>query len=71
MRYLIQSTDDDLDCYYVTLDENNYIVKHSPVDIDDLVLDDQNIKNILNTKPDLEDSYFQIEPSYRFNAWKL
>ena len=71
MRYLIQSTDDDLDCYYVTLDENNYIVKHSPVDIDDLVLDDQNIKNILNTKPDLEDSYFQIEPSYRFNAWKI
>jgi hypothetical protein len=71
MRYLIQSTDDDLDCYYVTLDENNYIVKHSPVDIDDLVLDDQNIKNILNTKPDIEDSYFQIEPSYRFNAWKI
>ena len=71
MRYLIQSTCDDLDCYYVTLDENNYIVKHSPVDIDDLVLDDQNIKNILNTKPDLEDSYFQIEPSYRFNAWEI
>lgn len=71
MTYLIQSVEDDFDCYYVDLDEDNYITSYKPVDVDDLVFDDHKTKHLLETKPDLENSYFQIEPAYFFNAWKI
>lgn len=71
MKLLIQSIFDDMDCYNITLDSDGYIIKHTTVDIDDLILDDHNINNILNTKPVLENCYFQIEPSYWFNAWEV
>jgi hypothetical protein len=70
MKVLIQSIEDDFDCHMVDLDENNYITESKPVDIDDIIFDDQT-KNILQTKPYLENVYFQIGPSYRFNAWKI
>lgn len=70
MKVLIQSIEDDFDCHIVDLDENNYIINSKPVDIDDLVFDDQT-KNILQTKPFLQNAYFQIGPSYRFNAWQI